>query len=422
LIEQAFFFAAGFLAASLVAVLGIPVISRRAMRLSRARVSLQAPVGERQAAAERDALRAQFAVERLELERRATRAERASVELRAGLGKYAVKLIELESGASGQGRTILDQASEIERLASERRDMEAELAASQIALHDAFSQRDRAAVIEAAATARRLELEAQASRDRARTAILTAREENLEGLIEELSHRADKAESARAQLNRSLEDERAKVRALEVRLREAVARNDRLAERLSRGAVDHDESRRRLIEQESRIAASDQVREGTLLENGRLLAALADKDAALKDAQAKAAEFEARLTAAGADARASEKAASLHGETLSAAPAAMDGELREARADREALKPENDALRAKVAATGSSMSENGGESALREAIERLGRELARLYAERETADEPGRKARPGEESALAIASSASLMEPSGPMRRGSRSG
>jgi len=420
LIEQLFFFAAGSLAASLAAVLGIPVISRRAMRLSRARASLQAPIGERQAAAERDALRAQFAVERHQLERRAARAERASVELRAGLGKYAVKLIELESGASGQGRTILDQASEIDRLASERRDMEAALAASQIALHDAFSQRDRAAVIEAAATTRRLELEAQASRDRARTAILTAREENLEGLIEDLSHRAEKAESARAQLTRSLEDERAKVRALEVRLREAVARNDRLAERLSRGAVDHDESRRRLIEQESRIAASDQVREGTLLENGRLLAALADKDAALKDAQAKAAEFEARLTAAGADARAAEKAASRHGETLSAAPA--DGALHAARADREALKRENDALRAMVAAIASSMSENGGESTLREAIGRLGRELARLYAERETDDEPGRKGRhAGEESAMAVASSASLMEQSGPMRRGSRS-
>ncbi len=394
------------------------------MRLSRARASLQAPVGERQAAAERDALRAQFAVERHQLERRAARAERASVELRAGLGKYAVKLIELESGASGQGRTILDQASEIDRLASERRDMEAALAASQIALHDAFSQRDRAAVIEAAATARRLELEAQASRDRARAAILAAREENLEGLIEDLSHRAEKAESARAQLNRSLEDERAKVRALEVRLREAVARNDRLAERLSRGAADHDESRRRLIELESQIAASDRVREGTLLENSRLLAALADKDAALKDAQAKAAEFEARPTAAGADARASEKAAALDGQSLDAAPAATDGELHAARADREALKRENDALRAKVAAIGSSISENGGDSALREAIERLGRELARLYAERETTDEPGRKGRPaaGEESAMAVASSAPLAEKSGPMRRGSRSG
>ena len=50
LIEQALFFAIGFLAALLAAVVALPVVAARAMRLAEARARLRAPATEKQAA------------------------------------------------------------------------------------------------------------------------------------------------------------------------------------------------------------------------------------------------------------------------------------------------------------------------------------------------------------------------------------
>ena len=56
-IEPALYFAIEFLVAALAAVVLMPVASRRARQLADARARLQAPISERQAVAERDALR-----------------------------------------------------------------------------------------------------------------------------------------------------------------------------------------------------------------------------------------------------------------------------------------------------------------------------------------------------------------------------
>ena len=58
----------------------------------------------------------------------------------------------------------------------------------------------------------------------------------------------------------------------------------------------------------------------------------------------------------------------------------MEGSLRAARAERESLQRENDALREKIAALVRSAINGGDDAALRESIERLGREVARLFA------------------------------------------
>ena len=61
----------------------------------------------------------------------------------------------------------------------------------------------------------------------------------------------------------------------------------------------------------------------------------------------------------------------------------MEGSLRAARGDRDLLSRGNDALREKIAALSGSCAIDGAEdAALRELIERLGREVARLFAAR----------------------------------------
>lgn len=63
-------FALGFLAASLCALLFLPTLNARASRLARRRVEATLPLSPREIAAERDHLRAGFAVEQRRLERR----------------------------------------------------------------------------------------------------------------------------------------------------------------------------------------------------------------------------------------------------------------------------------------------------------------------------------------------------------------
>jgi len=389
LIEQALYFAVGFLVASLAAVVWTPIVSRRARRLAEARARLQAPVSEKQAIAERDALRAQHAVDQVRLERRLTLAEEASIALRSELGRQSVKVITLEADAAEQTSFDFDRRKQIEELSAERRDLEVALGASQIALHDLAVQRDRAGAVEAVAVSRQIELEAEASRSRARTAILEAQNESLgarrDDLMRSAKAAAEKAEALRADLAASLAAQTARARHLDERLREAAALNESLAGTVSRGEESQAESRLRLADLESRLAASERVREETLLENGRQLAALADREAALKAALARTVELKARLAQVRADARANESAAALRAETLITAHAAMEGSLRAARADRESVQRDNDALRARVAALTASGLNAVDDAALRESIERLGREVNRLFSAQKSA-------------------------------------
>src|SRR5271166_2322858 len=136
LIEQAIYFAIGFLVAALAGVVWTPIVSRRATRLAEARARLQAPISERQAIAERDALRAEHAVEHMRLERRLTLAEEDSIGLRAEAGRQSVKIITLEADAAHHRAVDLERRAEIDELRSERRSLEATLGASQSAIHD----------------------------------------------------------------------------------------------------------------------------------------------------------------------------------------------------------------------------------------------------------------------------------------------
>lgn len=393
MIEQAIYFAIGFLVAALAGVVWTPIVSRRATRLAEARARLQAPISERQAIAERDALRAEHAVEHMRLERRLTLAEEDAIGLRAEAGRQSVRIITLEADAAHHRAVDVERRAEIDELRSERRSLEATLGASQSAIHDLTAQRDRAHAAEAEAITRQKEFEAEANRARAKAAIEAARADSMERQHDELSRSAkaaaERKEAVRAQLASSLAAVSAKAKNLEERLRETIARNDSLAERASIGDAAREENRRRLADLESRLSASERVREETLIENGRQLAALAKGEAALKAALAKTAELEGRLARAAEETHAARTAASSKAENPTGA--AIEEPLRAALAEREALQRENDALKARIASLGPSAISGGDDAALRESIQRLGREVARLFSAQKSAnrDDPG---------------------------------
>ena len=80
MIEQAMYFALGFLVAALLALMFLPALWRRAMRLSMRRLQMLAPMSMEEVVAERDLLRAEFAVRerRLEQEMEALQTARAN--------------------------------------------------------------------------------------------------------------------------------------------------------------------------------------------------------------------------------------------------------------------------------------------------------------------------------------------------------
>jgi DNA repair exonuclease SbcCD ATPase subunit len=67
-IEQSLYFALGFFLATLLALAVLPAFWRRAYRLTRREIEATLPLSPREIAAERDQLRAKFAVERYQLE------------------------------------------------------------------------------------------------------------------------------------------------------------------------------------------------------------------------------------------------------------------------------------------------------------------------------------------------------------------
>jgi chromosome segregation ATPase len=129
MIEEIMIFALGFLVAGILALLVLPLFWRRALRLSRRRVEMQIPLSMAEVVADRDRVRASFAVERCRLEEsidvlveknaeamsRAGRAETETAALRKKLVADEQKMTaavfrahELESQLGALGKELHD--------------------------------------------------------------------------------------------------------------------------------------------------------------------------------------------------------------------------------------------------------------------------------------------------------------------------
>jgi hypothetical protein len=119
-IEQAMLFALGFLVASLIALAAAPAFWRRAIRLSTRRLEMQLPLSAEEILASRDLLRAEFAIEKRQLEQKAKALNQVHAADMAELGRRAA---------------IIDgQDAELRALSQQDSECRAELAALQRAL------------------------------------------------------------------------------------------------------------------------------------------------------------------------------------------------------------------------------------------------------------------------------------------------
>lgn len=404
MIEYAMFFGIGFLLALFAAVVATPIFSRRAMRLALARVRMQTPTSDKLAAAEADSLLAVHAVELVRLEQRLDGAQNDAMDLRVKVGRQSVQISALKSDVAEREGVIFEMRSELDKRAADCRNLESAMAASQIALQDAFAQRDRAKSDVSAG--RLVELEAEASRDRARIAILVAQVENLGELLRYAEAAKENAAKSVAELTGSLAGERSRNAEIEKQLRMATSERQASTKSLERAEARLEEGRRRLAELESLMQQSERTREQLLVESGRQLAVVADRDSALRAAQAKADELEARLAVAGEEARPSESSDALRPHKSAPGEVASTAPLHAARANAESLIRENEILRAKISALVGAH-DQVDDAALRTSIEHLGHEVSRLYAGQKQIDQntgaPRERMPSGRQDATALA-------------------
>jgi chromosome segregation ATPase len=136
-IEEAMIFALGFLVAGLMALAFAPVFWRRALRLSRRRLEAQVPLSVEEILADRDHLRAEFAVEQRRLEIRTDAILQAHAAERSALSRHAAELVKLQQIVEAQRAEIQAQASALAKADQELAALTNERGALTGALYDA---------------------------------------------------------------------------------------------------------------------------------------------------------------------------------------------------------------------------------------------------------------------------------------------
>ncbi len=284
------FFLVGFLVAGLIALLFLPVLARRATRLSEARARLTAPLSHQQAIAERDQLRAEHAVDRRRLEQRMAALQDSVAVHRADLGRRATKIVQLEDASAERLAEITAQRSEVAQKNQEIQSLEAELSAASLELGDFGGQIERARAEIAELRTRQIELETLADKNRTIIAGLETRASGLE-IGRDDSRRDSQAVSRTARLEQTrlaqaLAASQEETASLKASVDDAMAKGAVLVAEIEKNSRQWHEARIRLTETEALLARSERTREDTLVENGRLLATIAERDRTISGTEA----------------------------------------------------------------------------------------------------------------------------------------
>lgn len=290
MIEQAMIFALGFLVAALFGLLFLPAVQRRAARLAGRRLEMLLPLSMEEIVAERDQLRAEFAVERRRIEQKLEAAGDAQAQHMGEIGRQAGMIDDL-NGQLSQTREELRALGEArDGLQREMDEAQVALGALQKALEDENASHAEMRETLEGARAEHAALDQPANEQRAALAALEMRAAALDLRIVALNHQRedleknlqakvseaevlqverdlaraerDGLEVKRATLQRRLEEEalqtadlRDQIETLRRRVEEAD--RTRVAGEQARDAAQqrHDAAVRKVEEQENRIRA-----------------------------------------------------------------------------------------------------------------------------------------------------------------------
>ena len=187
-------FALGFFVAGLLALLFLPAVQRRAARLAARRLEMQLPLSMDEIVAERDQLRAEFAVERRRIEQKLEAAAETQAHHMGEIGRQAAAIDDLNGQLSTTREELRALGEAKHALHREMAEAEAALGALQTALADEIGA--HGATKESLETLRgeHAALEELAHEQRASLAALETRAASLDLRIMALNHQKDDLE------------------------------------------------------------------------------------------------------------------------------------------------------------------------------------------------------------------------------------
>jgi len=372
MIEPMMYIGIGFLVAGLLVIGVIPLVHARAVRLTLRRLEASTPVSMAEIAAEKDQLRAEFAMtmSRLEMSVEQMKAKTTSqlaelgkkseaiARLKFELGEKAAALLALESKETqltedlgiAQGELAAKTAA-LEQTERALASAQAELAHVTASFNDssvtAGGQRVELTALRAHADALKGQLESYEKETKALWEHLNSKTTDLETSGRELAEeraRADNLANRVAELDRQLVGQTAESQALSARLQELAARGD---------------------------------------EQARLLADREHHSENLRNAAMGAQRIEAELRAQLAEAQDRNRVAI---ETLRTEKSLIENELKRSQEERDKLQREIAAVKRDGENVGAY--ERMENAVLRERIDEVAAEVARLTATLEGPDSP----------------------------------
>ena len=198
LIEQAIYFGVGCAAAGLLALAFLPVLWARAVRLTRQRLQRQIPVSMQEVLADRDHLRAEFAVERRRLEQEMERVQAGKAKDMGELGRRSAEVHALSESLAGLRSAAAMRETTLAELLRDLAEAGAQAGALQMALQDTHAHLDRKTQDLEMLRRARDALEESAEQRRLTVAALNTRTMGLEMTIED-------GQRARSAMERQIE-------------------------------------------------------------------------------------------------------------------------------------------------------------------------------------------------------------------------
>jgi len=386
MIELIMFFALGFLTASLVALVLLSAVWHRAVRLTTKRIEGAIPVSMAEIQADKDQLRAEFAMSTRRLETSVEHLKLKTTEQFAELGRRNDSIRKLKNETEEKTAHVSALEAQERNLREKLASTEEELSLKSKALHEAESQLAlKTGEITALARSltdkgfesdsRRIEIETLEGQ-------CTALKERIKGLEQEVSaaeERAAEERGAAERAARALVDERGKVETLTSRLAEmeqTVESGKQHAENLSKNIVSLETEARRQAElaaqRETDLTARLTQREAELLETKSGLDKSRNEALSLhREIENSGRSYNATL------------------EALKAEKSMNDGALAQVRQDRDRLQREVETLKQQAETNWANERVEG--ALLRERINDVAAEVVRLAANLEGKNSPIQK-------------------------------
>jgi chromosome segregation ATPase len=382
-IEQAMIFALGFLVAGLIALAFAPAFWRRALRLTRRRLETQVPLSVEEILADRDHLRAEFAVERRRLEIRVADVAQAHAADRSELGRRTAEILALKQAVEGRQEEVRGKAEALATAEQEIAALSSEHGALSAALYDADglykTKQEQLAKLsqaqQALSTLADQRLANHAAAD-ARAAGLELRLGDVSRTLVEAEQRFTERTAHAARLNDALVVAKSNLEVLETNYAMLQRRFDAETARTAQLGKDLDELRQQRDADQGKLRALN-IKIGV-------------QESALEDAKQRETRITAQRDQHVEKARESERLLSEKYEGLRSESATLQGALDAARRRCEALESELSQARAgRGSSSGTEAEEN---ASLRQGVSEIGAAIARLAPPALAADGEARDA------------------------------